>query len=146
MNQQCPECGAPWAGETTCQDYFHQMLFWENEYPEAGVVHHLMVLSYHLQHPSLYSAEGLKHARTLLDGFVEHGLSTEQVRREQRERVDSGRRQWKVTARPGDHGSYERPVSWTMTAADVVAAGPEEYCDNVRKWALSIHESLAELA
>jgi hypothetical protein len=33
-----------------------------------------------------------------------------------------------------------------MTAADVVAAGPADYCDNVRRWAASIHESLAALA
>ena len=74
MRQQCPECGASWEGEQTCQDHFHHMLFWENENPTSGAeVHHLMVLSYYLQHPSLYSPEGLDEARRLLTGFLEGG-------------------------------------------------------------------------
>jgi hypothetical protein len=41
MTQKCPECGASWDDEATCQDHFHQMLFWENEYPDYGAeVHH----------------------------------------------------------------------------------------------------------
>jgi hypothetical protein len=61
--QHCPECGAVRHGDTTCQDGFHQMLFWENEDPANGAVHHLMVVSYHIQHPSLYSPEGLENAK-----------------------------------------------------------------------------------
>ena len=55
----CSECGETLADGRTCADDFHQLLFWENERPELGEVHHLLVLCYHLQHPSLYSAEGL---------------------------------------------------------------------------------------
>lgn len=53
-SQRCAECGAAWTNGQTCEDHFHQMLFWEAENPRAGAeVHHLMVLCYHLQHPSL---------------------------------------------------------------------------------------------
>lgn len=142
MIEQCPECGAPWSAEETCQVYFHQMLFWENEDPARGEVHHLMVLCYHLQHPSLYSAKGLAEGRWLLAEFVEKRTRPEDVRRKYSERVNSGNRPWKVTARPGDRGSYNRPIDWTMTAADVVSGGVERYCENVRLWSHTIHTSL----
>ncbi len=28
-SQVCAECGAAWQEGKTCQDHFHQMLFWE---------------------------------------------------------------------------------------------------------------------
>jgi hypothetical protein len=137
----CPECGTPWHG-TTCEEHFHQMLFWEAEFPEYGVVHHLMVLCYHLQHPGLYSPEGLKTALDLLVTFVEKGATTEQVRKANRDKVDSGKRDWKITARPNARGAYTSPVQWTMTAADVVAGGHEKYVDSTRAWAQSMYASL----
>jgi hypothetical protein len=141
----CPECGAPWPVGQTCQDFFHQFLFWENEEPARGEVHHLMVLCYHLQHPSLYSAEGLAYARGLLADFVERGLTPAEARRRNRELVASGKREWSITARLGNQGAYERPVVWAMTAADVIDAGPDAYRDNVRRWARSIAHSLREM-
>jgi hypothetical protein len=140
--QHCPECGASWFNAPTCEEHFHQMLFWEAENPAYGEVHHLMVLCYHLQHPSLYSPEGLSEARRLLVEFVEHGASPVEVRKRNRARVDSSRRNWKIKGTSASHGSYDPPVQWTMTAADVVAGGSENYCDNARAWARSINESL----
>jgi hypothetical protein len=118
------------------------MLFWEAEDPSLGVVHHLMVLCYHLQHPSLYSPDGLTYARGLLTDFVERGLSPAEVRQRSRATVDSGSRKWKISATATSHGAYDHPIQWTMTAADVVAAGMENYRDSVQKWASSVHESL----
>lgn len=138
----CPECSAAWEAAITCRDHFHHMLFWENDVPARGEVHHLMVLCYHLQHPSLYSAAGLAYARGLLDEFVVRGQNPQAVRRRNRPQVDSGRRDWSITARPGDHGAYEPPVTWTMTAADVVAGGAENYVENVRTWARAIHHDI----
>lgn len=143
-DEQCPECGAAWAGGHTCADHFHQMLYWENEDPARLVVHHLLVLCYHLQHPSLYSAEGLAHGRALLADFVAGGLVPQEARRRDRERVASGNRAWPVTSRPGNAGAYERPIAWTMTPADVVAGGAEQYVDNVLAWAEAAHRSLSE--
>ncbi|MBP9502858.1 MAG: hypothetical protein KBF17_11920 [Candidatus Promineofilum sp.] len=128
----------------TCRDHIHQMLYWENEDSSRGVVHHLMVLCYHLQHPSFYSVEGLALSRQLLVDFVERGLSLWEARRNNRERVASGKRDWSITARPGNQGAYERPITWTMTAADVVAAGAERYCECVRLWAREINDSLCQ--
>jgi hypothetical protein len=140
--QTCPECGAAWRGEETCQDFFHQMLFWEHENPAYGAVHHLMVLSYYLQHPSLYSPEGLAEAKHLLIEFLERGATPAEVRSNNRARVDSSKRTWKIKGTAASSGSYEQPVRWSITAAEVVAAGPEGYCEQVRAWAGSILEAL----
>lgn len=140
--QICSECGAALSNATACQDHFHQMLYWEAEEPARGEVHHLMVLCYHLQHPSLYSPEGLRHALGLLEDFVVRGSAPAEVRRRQRNQVASDQRAWTITARPGAHGSYDRPIAWTMTAADVVAGGADRYIDNVRAWAQAMYAAL----
>jgi hypothetical protein len=138
----CNECGALLAEGKDCQDDFHTLLGWETEYPGYGIVHHLTVLCYHLQHPSLYSPEGLAHAKGLLVDFLEHGKSTEQIRRQNRNAVSSSKRSWKVTARPGAQGTYEHPVQWTMTAADVAGDDHSRYIENVKIWADSVLEAL----
>lgn len=141
----CPDCNAFLSDHLTCQDHFHQLLFWENEVPEYGEVHHLTVLCYHLQHPSLYSPEGLQYARKLLADFLVRGLSPAEVRRQEKDHVDSGKRQIKFTSRPGSHGAYPILVHWTMTIGNVVAAGKDNYLASVRAWADSILHNLEEL-
>lgn len=141
----CPDCHAFLSDHLTCQDHFHQLLFWENEVPEYGEVHHLTVLCYHLQHPSLYSPEGLQYARKLLVDFQVRGLSPTEVRRKEKDQVDSGKRQIKITSRPGSQGAYPTPIQWKMTVADVVAAGKAHYPAAVRAWADSILHTLVEL-
>jgi hypothetical protein len=118
------------------------MLFWESEFPELGVVHHLMVLCYHLQHPKLYSSDGLHYSLQLLVEFVANGVSPQEIRQRSRAIVDSGNRKWKITATATSFGSYEHPIHWPITAADVVAGGSERYCENVRAWAQSMFEAL----
>ncbi len=118
------------------------MLFWENEHPPLGEVHHLAVLCYHLQHPSLYAPEGLEYAKDLLVDFLECGLSPQEVRRRSRDQVDSGKRSWKVKSRGNARGAYPHPVRWSLTAADVTAGGASQYVDRVRQWACSIFADL----
>ncbi len=103
---RCPDCGAAHATGVTCQDDFHQMLFWEAEEPARGEVHHLMVLCYHLQHPGLYSPAGLQHALGLLEDFVVRGQSPA---------VDvvspvEARHLWMRTERYRGHRGRSRPV------------------------------------
>lgn len=139
---RCPECGTLWTDGVTCETHFHQMLFWEAEFPELGAVHHLMVASYNVQHPHVYSPQTLKHAHQLLVDFLERGLTPQQVRARDRDKVDSGKRQHKITGTAESHGAYQHPVAWTMTAADVTAGGAEHYCERVEQWARSIIASL----
>ncbi|HET7768629.1 MAG TPA: DUF5946 family protein [Chloroflexota bacterium] len=82
---RCAECGAPLvAGGGSCDDAFHQLLAWEMERPELGVVHHLLVLCFHLQHPSLYSPEALAWGRETLVDFLERGVTPHDVRQRER--------------------------------------------------------------
>ncbi len=141
-NQVCPECGATWKDGQTCQDHFHQMLFWENENPGYGEVHHLMVLSYYLQHPSLYSPEGLDNAMHLLADFLDGGVRPEEARQRSRSQVDSHRRTWKIKGTPTSAGSYRHPIPWTMTAVDVTARGAGNYRESVRLWARSVLDAI----
>ena len=143
MENKCPECGADWSKGVTCEQNFHQFGFWElADLEHLGSVHHLMVLSYHLQHPSLYSPEGLAHAKTLLIDFVAHGVTPQQVRKRDREKVASGKRPFKISGTPESHGSYAHPVAWTLRASDVIAGGTEHYVENVKAWAQSIYAAL----
>lgn len=140
----CASCGAVWPAGQACQEAFHQMLYWENEDSRNGQVHHLMVLCYHLQHPELYSPEGLNYALGLLVDILERGQTPQDLRRRARSQVDSGKRDWIVTARPGVAGAYAHPVRWTMTCRDVVASGVECYLASVTRWAAAVLSDLYE--
>lgn len=146
MSNTCPECGAEFTvTQASCEEYFHQFLYWEQaDMEHLGVVHHLMVLGYYLQHPGKYSPEGLDFAKGLLVDFVARGISPQQIRQRESANLDSGKRAFKIAASPGSHGAYQHPVPWTMRASDVVAGGAENYVVNVQAWARSIHASLLE--
>lgn len=120
------------------------MLYWEAEDPALAEVHHLVVLCYHLQHPSLVSQEGLRQAVRLLADFVEGGVSPAEIRRRDRVKVASQNRRWKVKSSPADQGSYQHEVQWAMTARDVAAGGRQNYVENVRRWAEAVLENLRE--
>lgn len=140
----CDRCGVILGEGQTCQDDFHQMLFWESEHPEFWQVHHLMVLCYHLQHPDLYSSDGLAGAKKLLVDFVEKGLSTEEIRKRDRQKLDSGNREWHVQGDASSRGKYLHPVTWTITVRDVVRGGKQDYVENVRKWANAVIRAIRE--
>lgn len=140
--QICSACGAEISVDHTCETDFHQFMFWEQEFPEVYIVHHLMVLGYYLQHPHLYSPQGLDGAKHQLEEFIEMDISPEAMRQKIRKSVDSGKRDFPITAREGQLGKWEHPFTWTMRACDVVAGGAENYIENIRKWARSIYDDL----
>jgi hypothetical protein len=139
---KCPECRSAWQDGITCRDHFEQMLAWEFEYPEINTVHNLTVVCYHLQHPSLYSLEGLRGAIQLLAEFLDGGITPQEVRRRDGQKLDSGVRKYKIKGTPASHGAYPSPIHWTMTAADVIAGGPALYDQNVKKWARSVLDAI----
>lgn len=138
---RCPECGAHHVAGLMCADHFHQLLGWEYGYLLFDV-HHLLVLCYHLQHPSLYSPETLTAAMGMLRDFLEQGISPQAMRERIKGSVDSGVRQHRITGTPDAHGVYAYPVTWTMTAADVVTAGLDAYYASVQAWAESVLAAL----
>ena len=140
---RCPDCGAAWQGNLTCQDHFHQCLSWESESPDQPrAVHHLLVLCYYLQHPQLYSAQGLEEAKQLLTAFVEQAARPGDVRQQQRATVDSGTRTWKIIGTPTSHGAYAHPIQWPIPIVDVTAGDLDGYLDRVRAWARATLEAL----
>ncbi len=141
-NNICPQCGTIWQDGETCETDFHQMLFWEHEDSSRWEVHHLTVLCYHLQHPSLYSQDGLTNSIQLLTAFVRDGISPAEMRRNSSDKVNSRNRNWKITARPDSKGTYTHPPAWTMRATDVVARGSDHYVKSVREWAQRAYDSI----
>jgi hypothetical protein len=101
-----------------------------------------MVLCYHLQHPSLYSPQGLREAIQLLTDFLQRGFTPEQVRKRNRSVLSSSTRTWKIKGTPTSHGTYGHQIAWKMTAANVIEGGMDNYCDSVRTWARSVFEAL----
>ncbi len=145
----CTSCGAVYIDAMTCQDDFYQMLYWEHELMAEGMnlmeVHFLMVASYHMQHPHLYSSETLVTIRHNVSEFLQGRLGLDQIHRATGEAARSDRRRHKITGHNGNHGGYATPVQWTMRAMDVVAAGKDQYVSNVRRWAKSVIAALEDV-
>lgn len=135
--RKCPECGTEWTEHQTCLDNFHTMGFWELDH-QLWDVHHLMVLSYYLQHPGTLSQEWLAGAKQQLVDFLENNVTPQQMRQKIAPQVDSGNRDYKIRATAASTAQYRFPITWTMTATDVVNAGIETYYDSVQVWATSI--------
>jgi hypothetical protein len=142
----CPTCGAIHTDATSCEDDFHQMLYWEHELMAEGTVlletHYLMVASYHLQHPHIYSSEALAGVHSDVAAYLAGSRSLDQIRSALHETARSDKRKTTITARDGNHGGYATPVEWTTRALDVVAAGKAQYVDRVRAWAESVIATL----
>jgi Family of unknown function (DUF5946) len=142
VDAHCFVCGAALHAENTCETHFHQMLAWEFEYPPLGNVHHLTVLCYHIQHPRLYSAEGLQQAHQLLREFVVDQVSPQEMRRKMSAQVDSAVRKTKIKSTATKHGVYAPMPHWTMTTHDVVEGGADAYIERVQAWAQRVLHDL----
>ena len=141
--QSCPECGAAGTTGQTCTEYFHTMGAWELDH-QIFDVHHMMVICYHLQHPSLYSPEALQGAKHMLVEFLENGVSPQAMRQKISSSVDSSKRTYKIKGTPESYGSYAHPIEWTMRAADVVQGSVANYRQNILQWAKSVLNDLRE--
>lgn len=136
MTNKCPECGAELPPGELCEDRFNLCLAHEYENPVSyGQVHHLMVACYMLQH-NRYSREGWLGARQIVFQSLKQGATPAELRKRNRQRVDSGHRKWSVTRGERIPG-FER-IAWTRTIADVRMDNPETYCADVKLWATSV--------
>jgi hypothetical protein len=118
------------------------MLAWEIEEPKNLQVHHLTVLCYYLQHPALYSPEGLQHGRSLLKKFVVHNEKPQVIRQQAKSTLASDKRTWKIKGTADSHGTYSPPIKWQMTAADIIESGIENYIQNIHRWSRLIYDQL----
>ena len=103
--------------------------------PAYGIVHHLTVPAYMLQHNG-HSRDGWLYSRALLAEFVHGGLSPVDARRRNRRALDSGNREWSITRGP----KFERfdQIVWTRTIADLRFDDAESHCADVRAWATAV--------
>jgi hypothetical protein len=135
MTKVCSLCGARYPDGNRCQERFDLALAKELEDPAYGVVHHLTVPAYLLQH-NRYSAAGWGWSRALLAEFVRGGISPAEARRAYRRQLDSGNRDWSVTREPAfEHFDQ---IVWTTTIADVRFDSAEVFCADIRAWAEAV--------
>ena len=135
MPHICPQCGAAFPSDETCQDRFTVSQLAEVERPSTYAVHHLSVLCYMLQHNG-YSRDGWLGARELLFQFVRRGLTPTGARRQNQRSWDSGHRNWSITKGPKLPGVEN--IVWSTTIAEVRLDTAEHYCADVRHWAETI--------
>ena len=124
----CPECGA-----ADCQARFDEFLALEFSEAGYGAVHHLTVAAYMLQHSSRLTREGWLEMRGLLREFLVENKPPGFIRKQNKDKVDSGKRQFKIKSKTG-----ERIISqstWTKTICDVRLENAEVYCVDVTEWA-----------
>jgi len=93
------ECGAKATPEVNCETFFNECLAQEFVDPGFGEVHHLTVAAYMLQHSSRLSETGWLATRHLLREFLVENKSPSQIRKQDTNIVDSGKRKWKITSR-----------------------------------------------
>ncbi|MBE7467899.1 MAG: hypothetical protein DPW09_00730 [Anaerolineae bacterium] len=135
MAQRCPDCEAEFPSGEQCRERFDLCLAKELEHPATyGLVHHLTVICYMLQHQG-YSRQGWLASRELLVKFMRQGQTPAGVRRQNRQRLDSGRRTWSVTR--GERFSTVG-VIWTRTIAGVRLDNAEVYQADITLWARAV--------
>jgi hypothetical protein len=130
QEMNCPECGAP---EVQCEPRYHEFLVKEFSDAGYGSVHHLTVATYMLQHSSKLSLQGWLETRRLLREFLIYHKAPAEIRRQNKDQVDSGKRAWKIASKDGT-AKISRTV-WTRTILDVRLDSPEIYCADVAAWA-----------
>jgi predicted trehalose synthase len=142
MATECPQCGARFESDETCEGWFQATQLIEFEQPAYYAVHHLSVPAFMLQH-NRYSREGWVCTRQLLAQFVGGDLTPGEALRHTRSMLAGGRRTWSFTR--GPRLAEVEQIVWTRTVADVRADTPEHYCADVRAWAAAVLVDTAAL-
>lgn len=126
----CADCGA-----IDCEVSFHACLAADFTDPDYGVVHHLVVSAYGLQH-GWYPAEA---EPAMVDFLIRHldRPPGDHDRRRIRAAVDGP---VQVRARQ----PRSRNIEWEHHVRDVDRSSPESYAATVRRWAGSIATTLLD--
>ena len=142
MAARCPQCGARFESDETCESWFQTTQLMEFEQPAFYAVHHLSVPAYLLQH-NRYSREGWLFTRQLLAQFVGGALTPDEALQRTRATLAGGRRAWSFTR--GPKLAEVEQIVWSRTVADVRADTAERYCADVRAWAAAVLADTAAL-
>jgi hypothetical protein len=137
----CDECGAILPGAETCADRFHALLAVEQTSAEAAGVHGQMVLTYHLQHPSLVKPWFLVNGYAWLRRVYRDGESWDAILR-----APMAQRQADATRIKASAGTELAAGMVTsrqpdeLTIADIDPAAPPGHAGRVLQWARSVYE------
>ena len=137
----CPECGA---ADNLCQTRFDEFLVLEFTDAGYGAVHHLTVATFMVQHSSRMTHEGWRYERDLLREFLVENKTPAMVRRQIKNKVDSGKRTFKFKSKTGIP-VIER-ITWRKTILDVRAENAEVYREDINAWARSVLEEAQQVA
>jgi hypothetical protein len=137
----CPECGA---SDTLCKTRFDEFLVLEFTDVGYGVVHHLTVATYMLQHSSKLTREGWLHERELLREFLVEKKPPAFIQKQNKDLVDSGKRKFKIKSKDGL--PVINKTTWTKTILDVRTENAEVYCKDMTAWARSALEEAEAIA
>jgi hypothetical protein len=135
----CPECGAP---DQLCQTRFDEFLVLEFTDAGYGAVHHLTVTAFMIQHSSRMTREGWMYERELLREFLIENKPPSYIRKQNKDRVDSGKRTFKIKSRDGKR--IIEKSTWKKTILDVRTENAEVYCEDITSWARSVLEDASD--
>lgn len=133
----CPECGAPRVDGLTCWEMLGAIIAWEYQDPALQAEHFLTVAAYNLQHPAQFTDEALAGLRLALVDYLDHGVSTETLRRRATAVYEGQKRVLKpeTERRP-------LPRQWSMTIVDVYLPDrPQGAAARVRQWAAIVRQA-----
>jgi hypothetical protein len=126
----CPECGAV---DGACEARFNEFLVLEFTDAGYGAVHHLTVAAYMLQHSSKLTKEGWLHMRGLLREFIVENKPPAFIRKQNKDLVDSGKREFKIKSKTGERVIGKS--TWAKTILDIRTDDAEVYCADIAEWA-----------
>lgn len=139
--RRCPVCGADLLDAASCEELWYRTQ--EREFTDAsyGVVHHLSVPCYMIQH-NAYTRAGFWQVRDLLQRFV-LGLEPQVFRRQEGAKQDNKQRSFSFVK--GEKLNALHGMQWSFTVSDVRLNNAQDYCHDVRQWAESVLADTAEL-
>lgn len=141
MTMNCPECGAP---DNSCQTRFDELLILEFTNAGYGVVHHLTVATFMVQHSSRMTREGWLYERELLREFLIENKTPAMIRKQIKDTVDSGKRTFKFKSKTGV--PVIDKTTWKKTIMDVRSENAESYRENITAWARSVLEEAEKIS
>lgn len=131
--EPCPDCGARFDGNKTCQSIFDAFLALEFSDPAYGEVHFLTVACFMIQH-NRYSDAALAWIRGMLQAYLEGNLPPSEIRRLATGEMNNAVRSWKVLRSPDDR--LLPKIAWRVMIADAAeqAGDATSYRRAMRLW------------
>jgi hypothetical protein len=137
----CPKCKAEYLQEGSCQERFDLLQAKELSDPRYYTVHYLSVPSFMLQH-NLYSFNGWIEMRWILNNYINNRWTPEMARQHLKQNKGKQGEKYSYT-RSLDLIEVEK-IPWSCLITSVRDSSPEEYCEDVRKWATSVVQDSAQ--